>query len=139
MSTHVFPLAGSVDPLCAICRLPRSQIEKERMTPSQAAQQLREMALASTSGADTEAIVIILDHVGALERAISLAKASHENFVRHLPENAVHETRVHKSIERGVVAVPGSKPNPGPRKRFSIEKELPVYGGPSLKTRSTKR
>lgn len=120
MSTHVFPLGGPIDPLCALCGLSRSQIEKETMTPAQAVERLHKMALADMDGADAEAIVIILDHVGALERAISLAKASHDNFVRHLPENAVHEVRV-------------------TRKRFSIEKELPVYGGPSLKTRSTKR
>lgn len=29
MSTHIFPLAGPIDPECVICRKPRSQIERE--------------------------------------------------------------------------------------------------------------
>lgn len=68
-------------------RYPRDP--SEPMVPMMAAQHLRALAM-DLAPIDGEAIVILLDHIGSLERAIDLMKASHENVLRHLPANAVH-------------------------------------------------
>jgi hypothetical protein len=41
---------------------------------------------------DGEMIAVLVDHIGQLERAIALADAGHQSFMRHVPsETAVHE------------------------------------------------
>lgn len=61
------------------------------MTAAEAVKRARLRAL-KLDADDGEMLSILIDHIGQLERAISLARSGHETFVRHLPDaTAVHE------------------------------------------------
>jgi hypothetical protein len=71
------------------------------MTPDQrkrevvaAARHLREMALKMPPGPDSDAIAVILDHIGELERTLEQIHANHESISRHWPAYAIHLVKV---------------------------------------------
>lgn len=68
---------------------------RKTVTPAQAVQVLRAWAIHDDTDAGVAACVLI-NHCAELERAIELVRNSHENFVRHLPDNAVHGVAVPK-------------------------------------------
>lgn len=62
------------------------------MTAREAVKRARVRMLAIVDTDDAMMMAALVDHIGQLERAISLVRSGHETFVRHLPdETAVHE------------------------------------------------
>jgi hypothetical protein len=59
-----------------------------------AARHLRAMAFKMKACPDSDAIAVILDHIGGLERTLEQVRANHESISRHWPEYAIHMVKV---------------------------------------------
>ncbi len=59
------------------------------LTPAEAVVRLRKLAL-HAEGDDGDALVILIAHVGELERIIEQARASHDSAFKYTPAYAVH-------------------------------------------------